>query len=284
MKHWGGFILKAVLVVGVLLLTWRLVVEVVEPHLFLKVKAWLSSGPAPFETQAAGGTRLRLYPDRRPHIGKISGLRKGLIWVKGRRELVEEGYGFGVPIVFFEGLAYVSRNAETTEFKNENETEWICRYKMDTIDTPIKFLRRKYRPIPPRGEVLFRYRLREAGLIDVTADFSRLGPDWEKVYIMNEQGAETFVLYQDSTGTRKTSRTLSIWSPAFVESACFSSRDEKLGFCLRFDQVTKIFYGRERYYQHNWRGIYTLSWSGVDIELDAPRSGFHYQITLEAER
>jgi len=278
------FIIGALLAAGLLVLAWRLAVEIIEPHLFLKVKAALISGPAPLEARAIGGTRLRLYHDRRPHIGKISGLRKGLIWIKGRRELVEEGYGFGVPIVFFEGMAYVSRNAEITEAKNGTHTEWVCRYKMDTIDTPIKFLRRKYRPVPPRGEVEFRYRLQEAGLIDVTADFSGLEPDWERVYIMNEQGAKTFVLYHDSTGTGKTSQTLSIWSSAFVERACFSSRDEKLRFCLRFDQATKIFYGRERYYQHNWRGLYSLSWSGVDIELDAPMSDFHYQISLKAER
>jgi hypothetical protein len=284
MKNLGVFVLRAMLVMGFLAFAWRLTVEIVEPHLFLKIKAWLSSGPAPLEAQAIGETRLRLYVDRRPHTGKISGLHKGLIWVKGDRELVEEGYGFGVPIVFFEGLAYVSRNAETTQIKRDRETEWVCRYKMDTIDTPIKLLRRKYRPVPSRGEVVFRYRLKELGLIDITADFSELGPDWERIYIMNEQGAKTFVLYEDSTGTRKTSPAISIWAPAFVDSACFSSQDEKLTFCLRFDQSTRIFYGRERYHQYNWRGHYTLSWSGVDIELNAPRSGFHYQIILEAER
>jgi len=46
---------------------------------------------------------LRLHSDTRPHVGKIAGLQKGLVWVQAGQTLVEEGYGFGCPIVEYNG-------------------------------------------------------------------------------------------------------------------------------------------------------------------------------------
>jgi hypothetical protein len=42
-----------------------------------------------------------------------------------------------------------------------------------------------------------------------------------------------------------------------------------------------VYYGRERYWQYNWRGVFTLAWAGVDLAVDGPRPSVRYRLTLE---
>jgi hypothetical protein len=274
------------------IVAWRLVAELIEPHLLL-----LLQPRAPFlEVPAVAGTNLRLYSDTRPHVGKISGLQKGLVWVRNGRLLVEEGYGFGTPIVEYDGLAYLSRHAETQILELADGVRLIKRYQMDTVDTPIQFLRRKYRPVPSIGTITFQYDVRPEGVIDVAIDLSQLNVDWARVYLMNEQGARRFTRYQDARGTVLEREEIGIWDSTaeFSGPACFSasrgadlSKDATIRFCVEpagngEEPPAMVYYGRERYNQYNWRGIYYLSWAGVDLALDAPQSAYRYRITLEA--
>jgi hypothetical protein len=252
---------------------------------------------APYlEAPAVGGTTLRLYGDTRPHVGKISGLQKGLVWVREGRLLVEEGYGFGAPIVEVEGQAYLARHAEIERLDLPGGVRLIKRYQMDTIDTPIQFLRRKYRPVPSIGVITLEYEIRPGGQIDVRADFSELEVAWTRIYLMNEQGARRFTRFEDAGGTVLEGDEIGIWesSADFVAAACMSSAPTKragaragLRFCIEpIDQdpgsPVWVYYGRERYRQYNWRGAYRLSWAGVDLALEAPRSRYGYRIRLEA--
>jgi hypothetical protein len=271
---------------------WRLVAELIEPHLLLQLQP-----PAPFlEVPTIAGTKLRLYSDTRPHIGKISGLQKGLVWVRQGRLLVEEGYGFGTPIVEYEGRAYLSRHAETRISELDEGMRLVKRYEIDTIDTPIQFLRRKYRTVPSIGAITFQYDVRPEGVIDVAVDLSQLHVDWTRVYLMNEQGARRFTHYQDAQGTTLEGAEIGIWESVaeFSGWACFSAplglglaADGALRFCIEpaeeeAQPPAVLYYGRERYNQYNWRGIYVLSWAGMDLALDAPQSAYRYRITLEA--
>jgi hypothetical protein len=274
------------------LLAWQLVAELIEPYRLLVL-----APRAPYlEAPAVGGTVLRLYSDTRPHVGKISGLQKGLVWVREGRLLVEEGYGFGAPIVEYEGQAYLARHAEIEREALPDGVRLIKRYQIDTVDTPIQFLRRKYRPVSPLGTIAVQYDVRPEGVIDLTVDLSELEVAWTSVYLMNEQGARRFTRYEDARGTRLEGAEIGIWESfsAFTGWACLSSASEgrvdaapALRFCVEpsgesMDAGAVVYFGRERYNQYNWRGIYYLAWAGVDLALDAPLSSYRYRITLEA--
>ena len=278
-------------VVGVLgaLLAWRLAVELVEPHLLLVFEP-----RAPYvEASTVAGTVPRLYSDRRPHVGKISGLQKGLVWIRDGRPLVEEGYGFGCPIVEVDGQAHVSRHAVVERTAIPGGVRLIKRYDIDTVDTPIQFLRRKYRPVPSLGTITVHYDLLPEGVIDVCVDLSRLDVDWTRVYFMNEQGARTFTRFEDAGGRMLEGAEIGIWESVieFSGRACMRSAPAgreraELGFCLEPSQAgeaspVRLYYGRERYKQYNWRGTYHLSWAGIDLEVEAPQSLYGYRITLE---
>jgi hypothetical protein len=165
---------------------------------------------------------------------------------------------------------------------------------MDTIDTPIQLLRRKYRPVPSIGVISFQYDIRPEGAIEVTVDFSKLEVAWTRVYLMNEQGARTFTRFEDAGGVVLEGDAIGIWAssaefagPACMSGAPKSGAGQRIRFCvepidLDLEPPVRLYYGRERYKQYNWRGMYSLSWAGVDLALQAPQSTYRYRITLEA--
>lgn len=261
------------------LFAWKLTAELIEPHFLLSLRPRL-----PYEqVDLADGTSLRLYQDTRPLVGKIAGLQKGLIWMRGRRSLAEEGYGFGSPIVRYHGLSYNASHAAIEKSELEGGVRLTKHFQIDTADTPIEFLRRKYRLAPSLGVVTIHYDIVPQGQIEVTVDLSELIDGWDKVYLMNEQGAHHFTRYGDSNGLERGVAQLGIWQTAdpLPEAACFGSQDEALRFCVEPRPPATLYYGRERYNQYNWRGIYYLAWSGVDIAID-PTPIYRYRILLEA--
>jgi hypothetical protein len=102
---------------------------------------------------------------------------------------------------------------------------------------------------------------------------------------MNEQGANHFVRYSEDGGRELESGEIGIWQEVAGTArwACFARQHGDLAFCIRPEETPKVYYGRERYWQRNWRGLYYLSWAGIDIEIDAPRETYRYRITLETE-
>jgi hypothetical protein len=263
-----------------LAVAWRLVAEIIEPHLALRLQP---RSPV-LEALTVAGTTVRLHADTRPHVGKIAGLQKGLVWVRDGRALIEEGYGFGCPIIMIDGRAYLSRHAEIETALLGEVTRLVKRYEIDTEDTPIRFLRRKYRPVPSLGVVTFTYDIKPDGAIDVEVDFSGMEREWGRAFLMNEQGANLFARYRDAEGTRLEAEDIGIWQlvETHVERACFDSEDDRLTFCVEPEEPAVVHYGRERYLQYNWRGTYYLSWSGIDLEIPGPRPSYRYRLTLEA--
>ena len=81
---------------------------------------------------------FRLYSDTRPHIGKIDLLQKGLVLVVDEHPVIEEAYGFGLPIVKYGDLAYNARHADVTQVDSHTV---VKRYAMDTVDRWSRFLR-----------------------------------------------------------------------------------------------------------------------------------------------
>jgi hypothetical protein len=272
---------RLILLVLFLLLTWQLIVELVEPQLFLYIDDWLRPKADPLQVSTVGGTNLRLYRDTRPHVGKIAGLQKGLIWVLEGQELVEEGYGFGCPIIEVAGRAYISRHAEIERVVQEGSVRLTKRYNIDTIDTPTQPFQRKYRPTSSLGTVTFVYDIYPDGRIDIAVDFGELQVTWDRAYLMNEQGSNTFTRYRDEEGTVLEAHEIGIWKSTGAERACFESEDGGLSFCIEVVEAAEVYYGRERYNQYNWRGTYYLSWSGIDIAVEGPRQQYHYRVFVQ---
>jgi hypothetical protein len=260
---------------GGLVLLFLALKEQREPYLWLFIDDLLDPKPAPQVLPLIRGMAVRLYTGTRPHIGKVARMQKGLTLEVDGREVVEEGFGFGLPIVEVEGQAYLSRLASV---KREGNT-LVKQYHMDTVDTPSGFLRRKYEPVPSIGTVVVSYTV-SAGSIRTIVDLSGLATDWHRVYLMNEQGARTFTRYSEP-GLEVEGDQFGKWQPTTARQGCIVAGDGSVEFCVETEDEGLRYYGRERYNQYYWVGVYVLSWAGIDLELASPVKQFEYHIRVE---
>lgn len=262
------------LLAGVLVLLFVLK-ESREPHLWLYVDDVIRLKPPPAMLPLYDGLAVRLYADPRPHTGKVARLQKGLALGVDGRERIEEGFGFGLPLIEVAGQAYLSRSATMEQMGNV----LVKHYQMDTLDTPSGFLRRKYEPVPPIGTATVSYTV-GAGAIDVVVDLSGLETAWTRAYLMNEQGAQFFTRYEES-GLAVEGEQFGRWQPTTAQRGCIVADDRSVRWCVETEEPIPRYYGRERYNQYYWVGVYRLSWAGIDLELEAPLNRFEYRITVE---
>jgi hypothetical protein len=87
----------------------------------------------PFTIEARNDIFLRLYPDSRPHCLEIAALQKGLVLVHAGRELIEEGVGFGVPVVKSDDKTYFSSSALTFIHKSNRYRTLVKSFSIDTV-------------------------------------------------------------------------------------------------------------------------------------------------------
>ncbi len=201
--------------------------------------------------------------------------------VDGEEELIEEGYGFGAPIVIHAGRSFLSQHAVVIQNADSSLTK---RFTIDTEDTWTQLFRRKYRAIEPLGTIVFTYTVSAPGVIDVTVDFSELDVAPEQVYLTNEQGATTFTHFSDSEGAGRefldAPDTPDQWIPSTAAEACLESPARALRFCVETPPGQPKFIGRERYFQRRWSGLFWLSWAGSDIELSEPVDMYRYRVRV----
>jgi hypothetical protein len=269
---------QGLVILASLLTLFVAIKETREPYLWLFLDDILRPKPDPETIALSEDLAVRLYADTRPHTGKIARLQKGLLLVAEGQERIEEGFGFGLPLVEVGGQAYLSRTA-TIE---QDGSSLVKHYIMDTVDTPSGFLRRKYEPVAPLGTIAVRYTPKPDGVIVVSADFSDLDEPWDKVYLMNEQGARVFTRYEEP-GLVLEGGDLGKWQSSSAQRSCLSSKDQSLQFCVETEGEGSRYYGRERYNQYYWIGVYALSWAGIDLEVEAPADGVAYRIEIEVD-
>ena len=87
---------------------------------------------APITVNVGNRVSFRLYRDTRPHCLEISPLQKGLVLLLSSKELIDEGIGFGVPIVMYEDKTYFSSSADVTRVRGNNNV-LIKSFLLDTI-------------------------------------------------------------------------------------------------------------------------------------------------------
>jgi hypothetical protein len=264
---------------------WFLLKEAIEPHWSVRLTALVNPGPPPLTADLGDGLALRLYPDARPHIGKIARIQKGLVLTLDGEELIEEGYGFGAPIVIHGGRSYLSQRAEVEQLPDGG---LVKRFEIDTEDTWTQLFRRKYRAVEPLGSVVFTYTVSAPGVIDVTADFTGLDVTPELVYLTNEQGATTFTHVSESGGAPRelidAPDTPDQWIPSDAGEICQESPARGIRFCVETPPGQPKYIGRERYFQRRWSGLFWLSWAGADIELSEPAGVYRYRVRVEPSK
>ncbi len=92
-----------------------------------------SEGLSPFTLDMGNQVSFRLYRDTRPHCLEIAPLQKGLVLVLDGRELIEEGAGFGLPVVKYEDKTYFSSTAQTS-FREEAKPPILTKsFCLDTV-------------------------------------------------------------------------------------------------------------------------------------------------------
>ncbi len=96
----------------------------------------------PITIRLDGDISCRLYEDTRPHHLEISALQKGLVLLVDDKEMIEEGVGFGVPVVMYKNRPFFSGAAQTS-IQSESKSNKLT--KVFTIDTvSLKKFRKRF--------------------------------------------------------------------------------------------------------------------------------------------
>jgi hypothetical protein len=76
---------------------------------------------------------IRLYEDSRPTYLETAPLQKGLVLVFKGKEIIEEGMGFGAPVVLYRDRAFFSSSAETSFCQTGELKVLTKRFVIDSI-------------------------------------------------------------------------------------------------------------------------------------------------------
>jgi hypothetical protein len=76
---------------------------------------------------------IRLYTNCLPNFWEVAPLHKGLVLMLDGKELIEEGMGFGVPVVKYLDKTYFSSSARCYIHENENHPTLVKSFALDTV-------------------------------------------------------------------------------------------------------------------------------------------------------
>lgn len=252
---------------------------------------------------------VRLYQDCRPNYLETSPLHKGLVLLYHGRELIEEGVGFGVPVVkysdktYFPGEATVSiddgtlmkvytlnmvsvkklgggyiddrlysalrRNFERLYL--QKKLKGVFNKVMEVRDA-LK-VRTEFQVAKPRGKVAITYSC-QPSCIGIHADFSELSLDaCREMLMLNEQGSSYFQKYTDSNGNELVGNQIGAWDSVNAGSASLQSISWPLKFSVSSRPGALLYRGYERTRKR-------FSWAGLSYSIKPNGMDFSYSIDL----
>ncbi len=256
-----------------------------------------------------GQLSVRLYRSNKPHCLETAMLQKGLILVNGGTELIEEGMGFGVPVVKYADKTLFSSRAQTKISQgylekyflldvisrkrfhkicvNDDlyelvhklfEKAYLGHNNLQPVNNKIMELREilkiktEFEKIAPRGVVKVKYACKPKAF-EVSVDFSGLNLDGcREILVLNEQGA-CFGHYSDSDGLQLTGGRIGAWGMVEAEQATLNNASCQVGFSLERKPSARLVRGWEQTKNR-------FSWAGLSYSLPPSRSSFNYIIHL----
>jgi hypothetical protein len=258
---------------------------------------------------------FRLYRDNQPRCLETAALQKGLVLVYKGKELIEEGIGFGVPVIkyhdktFFSSKAEISLSTKTPPciekhflidtvskkrfykaYVNDDfyeiihklfEKAYLGHNRLLSVNNKVMELREilkiktEFTTVKPRGVVNLKYMVKQ-NEVQITANFSDLEHDGcLKLLLLNEQGANTFQSYADTDGLRLNGREIGAWGMVQAKKATLSSVDGDLAFSLENKRAASLFRGWESTRNR-------FAWAGLSYSINPKAYTFNYPVKLNS--
>ncbi len=95
----------------------------------------------------------------------------------------------------------------------------------------------------------------------------------DEVYMMNEQGANSFDIYRDSDGASLKKESIGTWEKVRAQEATFADSSRGISFTLRKVDEAKMFRGRELVPGK-------LAWAGLAYQLPQHATSFSYLVKI----
>ncbi len=258
-------------------------------------------------------------PGSGPGDYPICRIQRGLVLAFRNRELVEEGTGFGVPLLrlrhetIFPGRARVTaeedgdasivevdyemclvermaaksgRSINSQAFYRIKEyLSWLhrkCPPLRGVLTQAASSLRRtcgietRFENIATAGVASVVYTIRaKEGKVHVGVNLSALNKECTEVIITNEQGANHFDRYCDSSGVNLTGNAIGTWDETCADEASLIDSGHDIAFTLQKVKGARLFRGRELVAGR-------LAWSGLNYVIPRFTVNFAYAIRIGA--
>jgi hypothetical protein len=218
--------------------------------------------------------------------------------------------GFGVPVVKQKGLAYLAGSAAISQEDEDRATIVFQINRVLQFESPISRanlaltrisalfdrayrrsavvrgynslrlgkilrnalgIRRVFQEVAGMGDVSVTYRLKDWSLA-VEADFSKLTERCDELCLLNEQGANHFSRYSDTSGLELTEKDVGAWEEVSAQRAFVFCDRLEVGFGLERSDGAALYRGRELLSDD-------LNWAGLNYQFQ-PREAFAYRIEM----
>jgi hypothetical protein len=113
----------------------------------------------------------------------------------------------------------------------------------------------------------------ETGQVKIEIDTSAIPPEITEVMVMNEQGANIFDRYMDTSGMILQEHGIGCWDEVTAQEAWFESHSHRVAFRLGQVKGARLFRGRELLGSR-------LAWAGFGYSFSPSIQSFHYELSI----